>query len=225
MIRKKIICSFMVITLALTLAACGKKDGGKNGGNSQDAGNAAEASNQVVVKEEPMVPGTLYQLNQKSGEEILKGVRLDGNIAGVSVAYGETGTGINGRACSTSNVRFAFELNEYVQFYLDATVSSGIKAYFFEHQEDLSAYDNYRESVFEGCAASMQLYKEGEWEWGAECVNPDSHEPGYYDLVFTYEDQPIAKMLVKMYAEGELAGKSDAEIEKLMADEIAAVKK
>ena len=221
MLRKKLLCVTLAVVMVFSMAACGKKSGIKMGGgsqvSSQEQGASGGQEEESVSK--LMVPGTLYQLNSKSGEEpIIRGVRLDGNVAGSST----DGSGINGKSFATEKIRFAFELNEYVIFYFDSDTSSCITAYFFEHQDDPTAHDNYQNTFLDDCAASMQLYKMDDLEWGAQFVDAEEHAPGYYDLVFVYENKTIAKMLVKLYAEGELAGKSDADIEKLMSDEIAA---
>ena len=54
------------------------------------------------------------------------------------------------------------------------------------------------------------------WAWGSLYVHTDYHKPGFYDFVFTYGGKIFAVMLTKFYAEEELYGKSNAELNKMM---------
>lgn len=52
--------------------------------------------------------------------------------------------------------------------------------------------------------------------WGSFYVNPEDAEPGYYDIVFVCDGAPVVVIKVRMYAENELAGKTDNELRSIM---------
>ena len=47
-------------------------------------------------------------------------------------------------------------------------------------------------------------------------MNPEDAEPGYYDFVFAVENKAVALLVTRFFSEGELEGKTDAELENLM---------
>lgn len=219
--RKRLVGGLVILTMVLALAACGKKNENNQDGSGQ--GGSQEASNSQTVTKEVLVPGTLYRLNKEVGEDYpLKGVRIDGNVAGSGDASG----GVNGKEPATEKIRSIFELNEYLAFYFDTDVQLDETYVFcFEHRDDTTVYNKFSQSLLDQCVASTQLFNEVEGEsWGEFYVNKEEHAPGYYDVIFVFENTTIAKMVVKLYAEGELSGKSDADLVKMMDDEAAAAK-
>ena len=149
---------------------------------------------------------------------ILRGVRIYGNQAG-------TLEGFNGRKASLTDVRDVFELGEWVEFYPDTDAEYYLRVWVLKHRDDQEYYNNCKFSdLMPNFATYCDLHypvdeeKPDEWCWGSFYLNQDDCEPGYYDFVFTYEGKAIAVLQTRFYKCGELASKSDAELEKLMRE-------
>lgn len=229
---KKVLCALLVLAMVISLAACGKKNDTSEKKDDDTSSQAqsveitaepAESETQADATQaqvEPMVPGTLYQLNEEEGKDpVILGVGLDGNRSG------EAG-GINGRAPSFDNIRSVFELNEWISIRLDTDKTSGIKAYVIPHQDDPATLTDSFIAALDDKTPFVELNApEGDVDsWGELSVNPEDWQPGSYDLVLTDGMKPVARVLIELYKENDLESKSDAELQKLMADAIAAVK-
>ena len=226
---KRLLVVLIAALMVLSLAACGKgNDSGDNGGNSggntsgqegkedkgtenKESGSKDQGGETAAV----MTPGTLNDVNLKDGEEpVLKGLRLVGNRAGSGI---DTEGGINNKPASKEGIRCIFELNEWVEVYPDIDKKAGLTVYIRTHQEDQGAYEKMSGSALgDGAAAVCAWTDEGGEDPASFYLNPDDCGSGYYDFVFTSQDQVIATMLAYFYNQDELEGKSDAELEKLM---------
>ena len=240
---KKRILLLAAAALMLTVAACGKKDTPAAGNAAAEnkttaaaeeskapAGSGAAAAdsakNAESTEPEPAIPGKLNFITLKEGEEpILKGLRLYGNRVGDAAE----GAGFNDRPAAAEDIRCIFELNEWVEVFPDTAEKKGIRLWVMKHREDQKSYEK---AVFSDMAPDFVTYldleenaDDAEACWGSFYLSPDDCEPGYYDFVFVHDKKVIATMVTRFYNDGELQGKPDSELEKLMAEEISAAGK
>jgi hypothetical protein len=177
---------------------------------SNNSGNATKADAQKA-----MIPGKLNFVNLKDGEQpVMTALTLKGNKAGSSKW--------NDRKPATEGIRCIFNLNEWIEFYPVTNAEYGIKVWIIKHKDDQSYYlKNKMRDITPGFVQGGDIRKDPDAEegspWGSMYVNPDNAEPGYYDFVFTYEDNVFATMLTKFYKENELDNKSDDELTDLMS--------
>ena len=189
---------FLTAVLALFLTA-----------NHGSAANAAE---------DPMELGKLYFVNLKEGEQpIMTGLSLFGNRCGSN--------DFNHKPFATEGIRSVFELDEWIECYLEANAGAGIKVMVFKHQADQSFYQkNALNNETPGYIQECDLNKDPDAEetdhWGSFYLHPEEVEPGYYDFVFIYGNKVFATMLTKFYKVDELHDKPDSELEKLMKEHI-----
>jgi len=210
---KKICALILSAAMLLSFAACGKKD--QTSVTSQDTKAAQQADNNGgETTKAPsadalvLLPGKLVIVNEGDNGPVIKGINVAGNRAGSSE--------FNSKAPGTDGVRCIFELNEYLEFYLDSNETSGIKVFAFKHIEDANEYiENNR---FNGAVAHGDLEKPENTAdcWGSFYFNPEDCEPGYYDLVFVADSGIVAMMQIKLFSEDELSAKSDDELSALM---------
>lgn len=233
---KKILCIAIVLVMSFAFAACAKNDTSSEASPSQ----SSEASEQTTAAETKAaesttagssantdktaaatVQGVLYQLNaDENTEPVIKKAALDGNRAGSS----EEKTGINGKALSTEGIRSVFELNEWISVRLDSTQKTGLKAYIVPHEDDEQTFVDSFAAKLNGDVPTVELNAPeaeagADASWGELYANKETWQPGDYDLVFTSGEKPVARILIKLYQEGELEGKTDAELEALMKAE------
>ncbi len=230
---KRFLCISLAAAMVMTLAACGGKDASSSKSSDGQQSTAAAQETTEVVKatdatlisstEEnttevkvALIPGTLYQLNaEDNAEPIITGVSLDGNQAGTVEG------GVNGKPVAAESIRSAFELNEWISVTLESTEKSGISAYIVPHSDDPQTFTdsfvaNLQDNVATVALQAPENTDDGSTSWGEVYVHPDYWQAGDYDLVFTSGEKPIARVLIKLYAEGELKNKSDAELQELM---------
>lgn len=238
---KKAFSLTLALALLLSLAACGKKDSTTDsqttaakpettasaaqttGAAQIPAGDTGTTAANSTSEAEPAVPGVLYQLNAEEGEEpVIKGLSLIGNSVGSS----DPGTGINSLPVSAENIRSIFLLNEWISFYPDTEKTSGLSVYAVPHEEKAETLvDSFIAALSEDVVRTeLRKPEEDGSEWGSFYLNPDTWQPGYYDLVFTSGLKPVARVMVKLYPDGGLEGKSDEELKQIMNSEIAAAK-
>ena len=233
---KKMVVMLMSMIMVFSLTACGGSkpaDGGNDSGNNgsvkpaaataaADAGaadTAATAQNtQSEAEAEPMILGKLSYLGD---EKIINSLYLYGNQAGT-----EEMNEIDRR---TENIRSIFELSEWVELYPDSDKTSGITLWVIEHKDDQSFYNDAKLSEeTPGFAAYCELNKsedDPEYNWGSFYLQPDEYKAGYYDFVFTYKGKAFAKMMTRFYNEGELANKTNQELQNMMDAENASLGK
>ena len=235
MFRKhRLICFLLVAAMIVTLTACGKgsdtpnpSNTGQTSGQEQTSGNAGsqtentESTGGETSGDQTAQPAKLTgKLNLISLDDrdpsVLRGVAISGNCAG-------TADGFNSKESSLTDVRCVFELNEWVEFYPDTDKDYALRVWILKHRDDPEYYNTCKFSdLMPNFANYCDLHypedadNPDEWYWGSFYLNQEECEPGYYDFVFTYEGKAIAVLLTRFYAEGELSGKSDAELEALM---------
>ena len=157
------------------------------------------------------IPGVLYQLQE--GEPVIRGIALNGNRT--------ENTGFTEPAAE--NIRFIFELNEWVWIYPDTDMVEGISARVAKHTGDTSIYTK---AYIEECdfLAYADLYKpeEKDFEWGSFYLNGEE-ELGFYDLVFVNNDDntPLAVIILDFFRFGELEKYSSDQLQQIMDDIIA----
>lgn len=237
---KRILCIPLAAAMLLSFAACGGKDASSSGSDaSQQTSAASQQETTAVVAatdatlisstesgttevKAALIPGTLYQLNKdESQEPVITGVSLDGNQVGT------TEGGVNGKPTAAEGVRFVFEQNEWISITLESTQKSGVTAYIVPHSDDPETYaDTFVANLQENVATvelnAPESTEDGNTSWGETYVHKDYWQEGDYDLVFTSGAKPIARMLLKIYPEGGLKGKSDADLQQLMSSAIDA---
>ena len=182
--------------------------------------NVAPDIDTIVPAGSEMMAGKLYFVNLKKDEQpIMPKIILSGNRAGNL----EEGKGINYKPYASEGIRCIFELNEWVEFYPQSNAKSGIAVWVFEHKDNVNFYETASLSdETPGYVEYRELNEDPDeeegarWAWGSLYVHTDYHKPGFYDFVFTYGGKIFAVMLTKFYAEEELYGKSNAELNKMM---------
>ena len=173
--------------------------------------NSAAEISQI---QDTLVLGKLYFVNVKEGEQpVMTALSLYGDRCGT--------TDFNNKPSSSDGIRSVFELNEWIEFYPQATVESGIKVMVFMHKADQGFYlQNPLDDETSGYILEYDLNKDPDEEihhWGSFYLYPEEVNPGYYDFVFIYNNQVFATMLTRFFKEDEISDKSDSELEKLMS--------
>lgn len=166
-----------------------------------------------------IIPGVLYQLNISDGQEpVVKAVALAGNRAGSEV---------NKREPSIENIRFVFEINEWVEVMVSSEVKDNLMVFAVPHNADPVIYDD---KYFQAIPDNMQFVglnapEDPSESWGSFYLNPDFNKAGFYDLVFTDGISPVAMVLVRFYDDGFISDISDEELEKFMSQTAEDAKK
>lgn len=222
---KKLICILLAVFMLISLAACGSKTSEESDSSSsaieeataapETAAEATLAPTEAAGAESTAavkaVPGTLYPMNLKDDEEpVVTALQLAGNRAG-------TTEGINGKESSTESIRSVFELNEWIEIYPD-TAENNLSAFIVPHSDDPASYTDAFIAALSDETPKAELVKPEEAGecWGSLYVNPDDWKAGDYDLVFVSGVKPVAYVMIKLYNEGELSEKTDAELDALM---------
>ncbi len=164
--------------------------------------------------QDTMVLGKLYFANLEEGEQpVMTALSLFGDRCGSG--------DFNHKPCSAEGIRSVFELNEWIEFYPQASAGSGIKVMVFAHKTDQGFYrNNPLDDETPGYVLQCDLNKDPDdetYNWGSFYLHPEEVEPGYYDFVFTYKGKVFATMLTRFFKQEELYDKSDSELEKLMS--------
>ena len=225
---KKILALSLALVMLVILVACGgsnnpgdtsttpatsntdqSQSGGENGSDNQSRSGGDAEPAKLTGKL------TLIQMDDRD-PSILRGVR----IAGMSVG---TAGDFNDKESSLTDVRCIFQINEWVEFYPDIDKTYGLRVWILKHRDDQDYYKTCKFSdLMPNFANFCDLHypedneEPDDWYWGNFYLGEAEHEPGYYDFVFTYEGKAIATLLTRFYKDGELSGKSDAELEELM---------
>ena len=183
---------------------------------NMDTKGSTTAGNQAA--EPTKLTGKLNIINLEDRDpSILRGVRIIGKRIGSQ-------DDINGKASSLDDVRNIFELNEWIEFYPDTDAKYALRVWILKHRDDQEYYNKTKFSdMMPGFATYCDLHypvdneDPANWYWGSFYLNPEEHQAGYYDFVFTYEGKAIAVLLTRFYNDdGEISGKSGAELEALM---------
>ncbi|MBQ7501749.1 hypothetical protein IJT93_03400 [bacterium] len=217
------LCLAAFIILTLNSFAQDNSVGGSGFQTAQPA--AQKRTDNASAAERTTVPGTLYYINLKDGETPrLKGLKLIGNRAGL--ASDSLGATVNARDYSADNIRSVFELNEWIEVWPNREdAPNSFQIFAVKHSEDRSVYSKMSfAALTDSSLAGTELAKNGEEAWGSFYINPEDGKPGYYDLIFTENKKITACITVRFFAEGQIEGKSDSELESLMSAEISAAK-
>lgn len=222
---KRLLCLSLALIIILALVACGsKKTDGEPTTQPTESTQAtvkqtekpAETNAETLAQDntaavQEAVLGKLISYTEKEGdgEPIITGLRLTGNRAG-------TGEGINGKKPSTDNIRSVFELNEWIEIYPETKVQTGLAAVVVPHSDDPEAYKNSVKTPEDAPSVKLEKPEEDGYLWGSLYLNPEDWPAGLYDLVITADHKPVASVVIRLYAERELDGKTDAELEQLM---------
>lgn len=188
-----------------------------NGTNANAANSTNNAANTSQIQE-TMVLGKLYFVNVKEGEKpIMTALSLFGNRCGSE--------SFNHKPYAAEGIRSVFELDEWIEFYPQASAGSGIKVMVFKHQEDQGFYlKSSLNDKTPGYIQELDLNKDPEGDetslWGSFYLHPEEVEPGYYDFVFIYKNKVFATMLTHFFKPNEIYEKSDTELEKLMSQSL-----
>ena len=158
------------------------------------------------------IPGVLYQLQE--GEPVIRGIALAGNQT----------TNAGGIEPAAENIRFIFNLNEWIYIYPDTDRTEGISIRVAKHADDFSVYT--KSFIEEGeFLYYADLYKpeDPNTEWGSFYVYQEE-EPGFYDLIFinSEDNTPLAVIVIDLFKEQELSKYSLEQLQQIMADIIAA---
>ncbi|MBQ4445822.1 MAG: hypothetical protein IJL29_11055 [Prevotella sp.] len=205
------IAIFLVAGLAALLTVF------NNGTNANAANSTNNAANTSQIQE-TMVLGKLYFVNVKEGEKpIMTALSLFGNRCGSE--------SFNHKPYAAEGIRSVFELDEWIEFYPQASAGSGIKVMVFKHQEDQGFYlKSSLNDKTPGYIQELDLNKDPEGDetslWGSFYLHPEEVEPGYYDFVFIYKNKVFATMLTHFFKPNEIYEKSDSELEKLMSQSL-----
>ena len=205
------IAIFLVAGLAALLTVF------NNGTNANAANSTNNAANTSQIQE-TMVLGKLYFVNVKEGEKpIMTALSLFGNRCGSE--------SFNHKPYAAEGIRSVFELDEWIEFYPQASAVSGIKVMVFKHQEDQGFYlKSSLNDKTPGYIQELDLNKDSEGDetslWGSFYLHPEEVEPGYYDFVFIYKNKVFATMLTHFFKPNEIYEKSDSELEKLMSQSL-----
>lgn len=163
-----------------------------------------------------VLPGVLYQLNPVEGQEpVVRAVSLSGNRAGDE---------INNREPSIDNIRFVFEINEYIGIWADTDKKDSLFAVIMPHAKDPNFYteDSLQAIPDNSSYVNLDLTEEGK-VYGETYIYPVNN-PGFYDIVIADNAKPVALILIKAFREGEISDFSDSQLEKYMTDAAAEAK-
>ena len=189
-----------------------------NNGTNANAANSTNNAANISQIQETMVLGKLYFVNVKEGEKpIMTALSLFGNRCGSE--------SFNHKPYAAEGIRSVFELDEWIEFYPQASAGSGIKVMVFKHQEDQGFYlKSSLNDKTPGYIQELDLNKDPEGDetslWGSFYLHPEEVEPGYYDFVFIYKNKVFATMLTHFFKPNEIYEKSDSELEKLMSQSL-----
>ena len=157
-----------------------------------------------------VLPGVLYQLNPVEGQEpVVRAVSLSGNRAGDE---------INKREPSIDNIRFVFELNEWIGITADSDKTDSLFAVILPHAKDPNFYTEDSLQAIPDNASYVNLDLTEEGKIYGETYIYDFNNPGFYDIVIADNAKPVALILIKAFKAGEIEGFSDSQLEKYMTD-------
>ena len=157
------------------------------------------------------IPGVLYQLQE--GEPVIRGIFLAGNQT-VNKTIEP----------AAENIRFIFNLDEWIWIYPDTDRTEGISIRAAKHADDFSVYT--KSFIEEGeFLAYADLYKpeDPSFEWGSFYIISDE-DPGFYDLIFvnSEDNTPLAVIIIDVFKGQELCKCNLEQLQQIMDDIISA---
>ena len=220
---KKFIALIISATMLLSLSACNKGKGTPASSNATTkaaaAGEGAGGNTDATKKNTDagaivLLPGELYQFDKDAdGGPVIKGLTVKGNQVGTAE--------FNAKDPDVKGIRCIFQLNEWVEFYPDTTVTGGIYVYVYKHADDAKVYTDMgftEEDTKVLATCTLTKPEEAADQWGSLYVNPDNAQPGVYDIVFVKDGKAVAVMKANFFKEGDLDGKSDDDLRAMMKD-------
>ena len=213
--KKVLLCS-LALSLLLSLAACGKgtdSSAGTAAGTTASEATAASAEADAENGNDIVTASTVEDSTFEADENIVPGVCLEGASSGAE---------FNGKPTSASDIRFIFENTEWIWIGLDTAEDSGLSAFIVKHQDDPATYTESFFANIDENVPKTELVKpdeENNTTWGELNMFNSEWGAGYYDLVFTNDLKPVAKVTLKIYNDTELQSKSDSELAAIVADE------
>lgn len=221
---KKIIALIISATMLLSLSACNKGKGTPASSNATTKAAAGEGAgaggNTDATKKNTdagaivLLPGELYQFDKDAdGGPVIKGLTLKGNQCGT--------TEFNAKDPDVKGIRCIFQLDEWVEFYPDTTVTGGIYVYVYKHADDAKVYTDMgftEEDTKVLATCTLTKPEEAADQWGALYVSPDNAQPGVYDIVFVKDGKAVAVIKALFVKESSIEGKSDDELRAMMKD-------
>lgn len=139
---------------------------------------------------------------------VITGVTLKGNRAGSE--------DFNKRTIGVEDIRCIFELNEYIEFNIQYEGEENIDVYVLKHNNNKFEELEYSDEMNNYITNWTLEYDEETKNYGERYLNPEEVSPALYDFVFLVNDKPVAVLYVKMYKEGELSDKTDAELDSMI---------
>ena len=226
---KKIFALILSATMLLSLASCANSGGSGSteatsaketqteatAGGNNDATQDTEATKDTAAADAiVLLPGELYQFDKDAdGGPVIKGLTLKGNQVG-SVEFNDKDPDVKG-------IRCIFQLDEWVEFYLDSSVTNGIYVYVYKHADDAKVYTDMgftEEDVKVLATCTLEKPEEAADQWGALYLHPDYADPGVYDIVFVKDGKAVAVMEAKFFGGLSIQDKSDDELRAMMKD-------
>ena len=220
---KKFIALIISATMLLSLSPCNKGKGtpapanentkaaaaGEGAGGNTDATKKNADAGAIVL-----LPGELYQFDKDAdGGPVIKGLTVKGNQVG-TVEF-------NAKDPDVKGIRCIFQLNEWVEFYPDTSVNDGLWVYVYKHADDANVYTDMgftEEDTKVLAVCTLSKPEEAGKQWGSLYLNPDSAQPGVYDIVFVKDGKAVAVMKANFAKEESLGDKSDDELRAMMKD-------
>ena len=219
---KKILAIIISATMLLSLSSCANSNGtatadkettndavsGEDAGGNSDATKNNNSDAGAIV----LLPGELYQFDKDAdGGPVIKGLTLKGNQVG-TVEF-------NAKDPDVKGIRCIFQLNEWVEFYPDTTVTRGIYVYVYKHADDAKVYTDMgftEEDTKVLATCTLEKPEEAGDQWGSPYLSPDYADPGVYDIVFVKDGKAVAVMKANFAKEESLGDKSDDELRAMM---------
>lgn len=196
---KRLFCAAAAAIMLLAFSGC-KPAVNPNGGASQPG----VVLNTPESKPKEGAHGTLF-LVSRDKEMNITAIQLSGNKAGSK--------DFNEREPAFSDIRSVFEVNEELEAVVSYTGSGTGKRYIcFCRHRPISDYTNYKPTDYSIWFTEVQL-EEG---IDVKFTVPGDYGPGDYDLIIAGEDMVSAYTVIRVFNEGELSSKTDAELEALM---------
>ena len=221
---KKIFALILSATMLLSLASCANGSGSGStqatsakqteteaaAGGNNDATQDTEATKDTAAADAiVLLPGELYQFDK----DVIKGITVKGNQLG-SAEFNDKDPDVKG-------IRCVFLMNEWVEFHLDSSVTNGIYVYVYKHADDAKVYTDMgftEEDVKVLATCTLEKPEEEGYQWGSLYLNPDSADPGIYDIVFVKDGKAVAVMKAQFFPETSLRDKSDDDLRAMMKD-------
>ena len=118
-------------------------------------------------------------------------------------------------------IRSMFGNNDHIEIYLNGA-SDTLAAYLVPHHDNDAVYTKeYVKSLPDEIARTeLKDPHDATWYWGDVCLNEETYEAGYYDLLFTDNGEPVAKIILKIVNESFLNDYSEAAYYEMVKEDL-----